>query len=151
MDKRNFLSGILFFILAGIVFADSARLEIIPIGPGTFPMVLSLLLIALSIVLILKSFSKTSRDKLEISWPSGEGIRTLGFVGLTTALYIFLMNPLGYVLSTAVFVTAMFQKLSAHRWRKSILLAVLISGGTFWMFQKFGLSLPRGILKGLYF
>jgi hypothetical protein len=151
MGKRNFFSAILFIILAGIVFADSRGLDILPIGPGTFPALLSLLLFVLSGVLIFKSFSKTSRDRLEISWPGGEGIRTLAFVGSTTAFYLLLMYPLGYLLSTVVFITAMFQRLSTYRWYKSILLAVVISGGTFWMFQKFGLSLPRGILKGLYF
>ena len=86
-----------------------------------------------------------------MSWPQKEGLYNLAFVGIVTVAYILIMENIGYMVATALFVTAMFRKLSSDRWYKIVPLAILIAVSTFWMFQKFGPQLPRGILKNVYF
>ncbi len=141
MKRYDFWVGILLLIVAGIVCVDGLRLEIMPVGSGTLPVLTSLILGAAAIYLMTSFFRKNPGDQAP-SWPTGEGLFNLFYVVGAMVLYLMSLGYVGFVISTFLFTMCMLYKLSRYRWYKLIILGILISVGSCLMFQKLGLPLP---------
>lgn len=151
MNKFGFISALLLLMIAGIVFADSLRLGIIPISSGTLPSLLSVLLSVLSIYLMVGSLKRNPNLDEAPNWPKGKDLYTLLYVGIATACYILITDKFGFIISTFLFVIVTLWKLSEYRWYKIFFLGIFISICTFLAFQKLGMSLPLGFWKNIYF
>lgn len=60
MKPYDLLTGILFLVLAGTVFFDALRIGIFPIGAGTMPVIIAILLAACAVALIISSLKRTA-------------------------------------------------------------------------------------------
>ena len=65
------------------------------LGPGTFPLVLGISLIILSIFLMIRP------DK-NPQWPTVRGWFRMGLILLSFIVYSYIMEPLGYILATSL-------------------------------------------------
>ncbi len=65
------------------------------LGPGTFPLILGLLLVILSIFLIVKPGPNAD-------WPEMAGWIKMGLVILSFIIYAYIMEPLGYIIATSL-------------------------------------------------
>lgn len=113
------------------------------IGPQELPLFLAVALIITAVInLVAAVRAKSSKEK-------GEGLeygKFLVILGLLLA-YVLLLEPLGYVISTFLFLMAAFQTMEKGGYIKSALIAAAFSGGIYFVYVKVAL----GVLPGLPF
>ncbi|MGL4671938.1 MAG: tripartite tricarboxylate transporter TctB family protein [Cetobacterium sp.] len=108
------------------------------LGAGFFPKVVCILLGCLSLMMFIKSFKSTNNYKFNKNTFS---------VMLLCILYLFLMERLGYLLSTIVFSLGVISILNRKKISINIAFSVMFSIGIYYLFSKvFNVSLPTGIL-----
>ncbi len=133
------------------------------LGAGFFPVLLTITLAILSILLLVNSFlSRNSSDgnaavaggeRLEEDAFTAENISypmLLGTMGLSI-LYVALLNFLGYLVTTPLFILAMLRLLGTKQWLKNIALAAVLTASLYLLFGKaLGVPLPAGIFEYLW-
>ncbi|GLQ53910.1 tripartite tricarboxylate transporter TctB family protein [Devosia nitrariae] len=112
MDRRRLLSAefglpISLLILTTIYLAETFRLrsqmsESFWEGPRAMPVLACVLMYALLVLVLVRQFRAASTAPAE-----GSAVRPI-LVTVATAIYIFAFEPLGYGLSTILFVSALF-------------------------------------------
>lgn len=112
MERRRLLSAefmlpISLLILTTIYLAEAFRLrsqmsEAFWEGPKAMPVLASILMYALLVLVLVRQFRSARTGPAE-----GSAVRPV-LVTIATAIYIFAFEPLGYGLSTILFVCALF-------------------------------------------
>ena len=103
------------------------------LSPRTFPAVIGFLILSCGIGLAVKSWRFRGED-LKINWPDREGIRiNLGSLVLMV-IYTLLMNPLGFPLSTFLYVTASIWFLKPSKWITAILIGLIFGFISYYVF-----------------
>ena len=112
------------------------------IGPKELPLFLAVALVITAVINLVAA--------LQVKSPGGkkglDNWKFLIMVGLLL-LYVFLLEPLGYVISTFLFLMAAFQTMERGGYLKSALIAGAFSGGIYLLYVKVAL----GVLPGLPF
>jgi putative tricarboxylic transport membrane protein len=113
------------------------------IGPKELPLFLALALVVTAGINLVAA--------LRVKAPGGKSAgldhrKFLITVGLLL-LYVFLLEPLGYVISTFLFLMAAFQTMERGAYLKSVLIAGAFSGGIYLLYVRVAL----GVLPGLPF
>ncbi|GGY07932.1 membrane protein [Litchfieldella qijiaojingensis] len=139
--------GVFLIGLAAFVAVQAVRLEVPfsydPVGPKAFPLILSLLLAALSLVLVFKPGANGH-------WPNRAlAVKLLAVLGVLL-LYALLFTRLGFVAMSLLAITAL-ARIFAASWGKALLTGVLMAMGSYFLFTHgLGISLPGGYwLDGL--
>lgn len=112
-----------------------------PLGPSAFPQLLAGLLAVTALVLLF-------RPGPGVEWPRGLALlRQVVAVGVLLA-YAFVLEPLGFIPTTAVAIAVVALQLGA-RYGHAALLGVAVSAVLFVLFDLLlGLPLPAGALFG---
>ena len=130
------LFGILFFIESQKI-SDSAYGS--SVGPKIFPMGLGIILTALSIRLLYETFKIKTEDSAKGTLQYKKFFIIFG----SALLYAFLLEKIGYVVSTFVFLLITFQTLERGKIIYSIIISTVFSVGVYYMFSELlGGSLP---------
>lgn len=123
------------FLLVGIFFVvESNRLSSQSygsgVGPDLFPMGLGAILILLSIRLFYETFlyPVEEENRKTLDWK-----RFLVILG-AAIIYAFVMELLGYLISTFLFLVIAFQTMEKGKWIQSIVIAALVSGGIYYLY-----------------
>lgn len=114
------------------------------IGPDVMPRLLAVALVitaSLNLVTVVRKLrANSSNDAGEDE--SGAYRKFLMLVGLLVA-YALLLEPLGYVISTFLFLLAAIQTMERGRLLKSVVIAAVFAGGVYLLYVKVALgSLP---------
>jgi hypothetical protein len=138
IDPVNGLCGAL-FMLAGLFFAiQSASMQIgtaFRMGPGYFPLVLSIILIGLGAVVFVSALRHESEPIGHIAW------RGMIFILLAPVLFGLLLRGLGFIPS--IFVTALVASLASTRMRPFSATAIAATLALFTtLVFVYGLGLP---------
>lgn len=121
------VASIVFFLIGLAIFIYSQTLTKSSfgstIGPSAMPTLWSSLLMLLSAIGIVISFrDKTpAKPKKDLDYK-----KFLPFLGCLVA-YIFLLEPLGYVISTFLFLFITFQIMERGKYLKSVIIAALFA------------------------
>src|SRR3990172_337439 len=151
---KDNISSVVWLVLSVIVLEESWTL---PFGtlsqpkPGFFPIVLGTLLGLLSLCLFVKSrLGKTVRgDHLEIL-PERGGWRRIGLTLGGMFIFYLIFDVAGFLLATFLLILVLVRFVEPQRWSYALAVAVLISVGSYLLFQLLLKSnLPMGILAGL--
>jgi len=150
--KRYHFGSFLFLLLLGLFVSFEARkLEVGKIfnpGAGFFPFWLSVGLIIVSAVLIIKSVFERDQPSSEFKglWRGLAWKKNLFVLG-ALFLYVFLLEILGYVISTFLLMLFLFRAIKAQSWIVMIAGSAFTSLSTYFLF-KFWLQVqfPVGIL-----
>jgi len=118
------------FLLLGIYLVVSGNR--LPAGAGFFPMVLGLVMLALSIGLVFQSICKSGGEKF-----SAGNIRILFAVALLTGVYLALWGTGWFSLRTFVFLVILLRMLG-ESWRTGVMVSAVLSVGVTLAF-KYGL------------
>ena len=135
-----------FFCIGGLHYGIRSRSGI-P-GPGFLPFVTGLILVALSVTLLVARLLKRREGAGSIGelMPSGEALRRILIVLGALCLYVVLLDPLGFLLTTFLFMIVIL-RLEPRRW--TFLLPVAV-GATLFFFVLFKVllrvPLPSGLL-----
>ncbi len=131
--------GILFFV-GSLHISNSAYGS--KIGPKAFPMGLGIILILLSIRLVYETFTKkytagTNNDSSKLE------IKKFLIIFISAFLYAFLLEKIGYILSTFLFLLVTFQTMDRGKLIYSVLISVAFSAGVYIFYSNLlGGSLP---------
>lgn len=110
------------------------------VGPETFPTILSVVLVAGSLYLMIK-------PDPDADWPVGKSALELLVSVVVLVVYAFLLEPLGFIISTTLAVGVLSWRMGAAPLRA--FLTGLISAVVVFVLFNYGLSLslPAGLLE----
>ena len=141
-DKTEFLSGLLLvgFGSGALLIARNYRIgTAFRMGPGYFPVVLALLLIAIGIVVALSAFRSGEGKVPRVAW------RPLFVVTGATALFGLIINGAGLLLTTLALVVASRFARPGYPWLETAILSVALSALCAGIFH-FGLRIQMPLL-----
>lgn len=146
MAWKDRLSGFLFLIFAGVTIYLALRLPMGKMGkpgPGIFPLLLSVVIGFLALSLFLRTLrSKGEFGIEEIPTTKWRLVYLLGDL----FLYVFLLRPLGFLISTWIFLI-LLNPIVKKKWIPVLLGSLFISAIFFFSFNYLlKVELPMGIL-----
>jgi putative tricarboxylic transport membrane protein len=137
-------------LLVGVLVLEqglSVRGDLSPQGPRFFPTALGVLW------LVLGGFYLASRIRVVVSRTEDESterlahVKRLAVLAILLVAYVYVLYPLGYVLSTAVFFGGAAAALGSTHHRRDVVVGVLLSVAVYFLFSRLlGISLPSGVL-----
>ncbi len=141
----------IFFLLTGIFFALYARTVEIGAftepGPGFLPFWAGLTLVAMSIVLFLKSYARKADTARPSFFPLPDSWKRVLAVFLSLIAYNLLLTRLGFTIATFLFLTFLVRFIFPQTWRRSLVVGVLGSVFARLLFINFlETQLPKGFL-----
>jgi putative tricarboxylic transport membrane protein len=118
-------------------------------GPRFVPLIVSIGLIGLSIALLVRT-TIAPDEQLARDAAAEEAATHWATPGLLLALlaaYVLLLEPLGYVLATVLFLPAGARVLGSTRPVRDVAVGALLGFGLYWAFtQELGVALPAGVI-----
>lgn len=137
-------AGIIFLLIGAWFIFESQKISSSAygsnVGPDIFPTVLGIFLIILSVVLLYETTKYTDGGKKQ---SKGDYKRFL-FILVAVILYILLLEPIGYVITTFIFLLFAFQVMERGSWIKSIIISAVFSIGIYYLF----VNVLQGSLPG---
>ena len=121
---KDFWAGVLFIVLGGgawLIALDYAMGSAGRMGPGYFPRSLGLLLAALGLILVLRSFRLQGE---KISFPT---LQPLGIVLVSVFVFGAAVNFLGLVIATILLVLISSVASHEYRWKESVIAAIALA------------------------
>lgn len=147
MKDIDRLNGFFFIIFSLYTVYESLKL---PRGgfhqpeAGFFPLGLALALFLLSGFLLFQAFGKGhTKEWLQF----GEGKRRVAFAIAAMVVYVFVLNILGYIVSTFLIMVFILKGLEKQKWRTTLIISlpcVVLSYVSFSWYL--GVPLPKGII-----
>ena len=120
-----------------------------PLGPKAFPRLLGICLLIAAGLFALEMW----RDHKAKVPPPAEGElapwRYAGMIAVITVwtgIYYAAFEPLGYVVSTLIYLLGLMAWFNRGKWVANVATAALFAGLSYWMFVALDVRLPTGIL-----
>jgi putative tricarboxylic transport membrane protein len=119
-----------------------------PLGPKAFPRLLGVGLLITAALLSVEMWRETPMQDTK-GQPAGDKrhLLVVAAVVIWTAIYFRVFVPVGYVISTAIYLLALTAYFNRGKWTANILTSVLFCVTSYLLFTKaLGVTLPRGVL-----
>ena len=149
MRRADRITGIILLIFSLILMEASRRLPpSATFGPGAgfLPFWLGALLALLSVLLILQAWRETVTSRAQRVFPRRKALMSVGQTIAGLALYILLLERLGFLVGTGLLTAYLLGVVEGERWPTTVLVAVLNSVGLYVVFWwLLGVSLPRNV------
>lgn len=153
MKVADITSGLLGLLLGLWVLWHSANMPadlVMKIGPGFFPSILAGGLVVFSAALILKAVRGRSKGQVEARSWFDVGLRRGLITGAAAIVFVAVMQPLGFIPTSIVFLTFMMWVMGKRQPLLMGLVPSLVTVGIWLVFEKLlHLSMPPGVLDGL--
>jgi putative tricarboxylic transport membrane protein len=155
--KKNLLSGIFFFIFGLLLAFESLELSIwTEFGPseGFFPLTIAVVTIGLSLAIIIKSFTSPVLQEREESLerPDKKAVSKFRVISyaLLMLLYALLMEAVGFLITSSLFVIFILRYVEGRSWKKAILIGLTstILGYLIFVYS-LKVPLPKGFVSRL--
>lgn len=118
-----------------------------PLGPKAFPQLLGIGMLLAAAMLGYEIWrdkvKNVPQEKIDLQ---PKVVLVLVIVAAWTGLYYLLFVPAGYVLATAVYLLPLMAYFHPRKWLSNVASAVLFAIGTYWLFTKLEVTLPKGVL-----
>ncbi len=150
MKSYNSIAAI-FFLLIGIFFTlYASTVEVGTFtepGPGFLPFWAGLTLVAMSIILFLKSYAGKDETVTPSFLPQPDSWKRVLAVFLSLIAYNLLLTPLGFTITTFIFLAFLVKFIFPQTWKRSLAVGVLGSIFARLLFINFlETQLPRGLV-----
>lgn len=150
MNSYNSIAAIFFFLI-GIFFTLYARTVEVGTftepGPGFLPFWAGLTLVAMSIILFLKSYARKAETVTPSFLPQPDSWKRVLAVFLSLIAYNLFLTPLGFTITTFLFLVFLVKFIFPQTWKRSLVVGVLGSIFARLLFINFlETQLPRGLL-----
>jgi len=119
-------------------------------GPGFITFFAGTILIVLSLALFFSNFrDQQERSSLRSLW-AGLEIGKVLYVILLLVAYIFLLKPVGFLISTFLLLALLFRVKGSYRLKMILFMSLLVTAGSYLVFEIWlKAQLPKGILEGI--
>jgi len=149
--KHDFtLAGIIIVFagayIAGAFMINETKTTFSAIGPRVFPILIGIGMLLSGVWLGWQTWLKRASghkfaDLEEIDW------KTWGATALVFLVYIFIFEPVGYLISTALFLFIEARILGSRAWLRDALVSVVVSVAIYYFFNGLlKVGLPKGLL-----
>ena len=149
MRKADLFTGVVLLVLAGYVIYEAWLMP--PsgtFGPGSgfFPFWLGIILAVLSLILMIGAALRPKDQNDRSPFPAGQALFAVSKVLGGLVIFTVLMETLGFIINTFVFVTYLMKVVQRERWWVVLLIAVTTTACLYVVFQVLlGISLPRNM------
>jgi len=147
MKKADLITGIVLLALSGYVIQEAWRMP--PsgtFGPGSgfLPFWVGVLLTLLAVILLATAWRRQATEKDSKSpFPGKRALIAITAVLGGLAVYIVLIEVLGYLVDTFLYVTFLMGIVEREKWPRTLGVAVLTTAGLYLIFQVLlGITLP---------
>ena len=147
MRSRDLVSS-LFWVGFGLIFTIGGLKhglirQGIP-GPGALPFIIGLILISLSLTILIPALIQKleKREKLSLA---GESFKKMGLALLALFAYAFLLKPLGFLLTTLVFLIFVLRFIEPQKWTTVLTFSLLTAVAAYLIFAALQVELPKGL------
>lgn len=104
-------------------------------GVGFFPFWLGVLMAILSVLLIVNAWRRPADPTKKAIFPGRQAIIAIVLILAGLAVYIVLLEVLGFLLDTMLFTAFLLGVVMREKWKMTLLIASLTSGGLYVIFQ----------------
>ncbi len=137
-------AGIIFLLISILFIFESLKISGSAygssVGPQTFPVILGVVLGLLSIRLLYESF----RSKSENGEKETFNYKKFGIIFVSAVMYVLLLEIIGYVLSTLIFLIVAFQTMERGKILSTLIISACFTFGVYLIFvQLLGGALPK--------
>lgn len=140
-------------ILAAVYFYATTLIPSLeigdPLGPKAFPRLLGICLLIGAGMLFLEMWRERKAPAPEPALAGPRDVRHLWILSgvvVWTGLYYAVLEKLGYVVASSIYLLMLMAWFNRHKWLANVLTAVLYSALSYVMFAKLDVNLPKGIL-----
>ncbi|SBS78043.1 Integral membrane protein [uncultured Mycobacterium sp.] len=141
-----------FLVYSGLTL-DEGFAKVDPVGPKFFPLIIGVAALVLAVILAvaIPRGSKGEADAGEDIDPEAPGDwRTVGLLIALFVAMILLVNPLGWVITSALFFAGAATILGSRHYVRNVVIGVVLALASFYAFYSgLGIPLPAGILDGI--
>jgi putative tricarboxylic transport membrane protein len=139
MKKADMITGVVLLALSGYVIQDSLRMPpSATFGPsaGFLPLWLSVLLALFAAILFVSAWRRPATEKdSESIFPGKQALVAITLVLVGLAAYIFLIEILGFLVDTFLFIVFLMKLVEREKWRLTLIVAVSTTAVLFITFQ----------------
>lgn len=149
MKKGNIVSSIISILVAVFVLYETkdfpSGAQNVP-GPAFFPRIIAILIIGLSGLLIVMTYIR--KEERNINFTSKNDLKAYITIAIIL-VYIVLMNILGFIIATPLFLITMIYYYGMRNYVKNIIISVGVTALIFTIFKiLLAVPLPQGIFLG---
>jgi putative tricarboxylic transport membrane protein len=139
MKKADMITGVVLLALSGFVIQEAWRMpSSATFGPGAgfLPFWLGILLAVMASILFVTAWRRqaTEIDNNSI-FPGKQALLAITFVLVGLAVYIFLIEVLGYLVDTFLFIVFLMKAVEREKWPLTLMVAVSTTAVLFITFQ----------------
>ncbi|MBW6486895.1 MAG: tripartite tricarboxylate transporter TctB family protein [Syntrophobacterales bacterium] len=149
MKKADLITGVVLLVLAGYVINEARMMPpSATFGPGSgfFPFWLGIILAGLSLILVVGASLRPKDADDGSPFPARQALIAVTKVLGGLVLFTLLMETMGFVLNTVIFVMYLMKVVQRERWWVALLIAVATTACLYIVFQVLlGISLPRNM------
>jgi len=150
MKKADIITGVVLLALSGYVIREARLMPqsgTFGPGPGFLPLWLGVLLAILAVILLAASWSRRATEKDRQSpFPGLKPLLSVGSVILGLACYTLLMETLGFLVDTFLFVAYLLGLVERERWPLTLMVAASTTTALYLIFQVLlTVTLPRNM------
>ena len=139
MKKAEMMTGVFLLVLSGLVIWESSKMPpSASFGPGAgfLPFWLGILLAVLATILFVSAWRRQAQEQdSKPVFPGKQALFAITLVLAGLAGYIVLIEVLGYLLDTFLFVVFLVKVVEREKWPLTLKLAVATTAGLFIIFQ----------------
>jgi len=149
MKRADLITGFVLLALSGYVIWESWMMPASgTFGPGSgfLPLWLGILMALLSVMLIVGAWLRRPVPEEKAPFPGRKALLRVIAVMVGLGVYISLMEVLGFVLNTFLFVAYLMLAVEREKMKLTMLVAVLTTAGLYIIFQVLlGITLPKNM------
>jgi putative tricarboxylic transport membrane protein len=150
MKKADLITGVVLLVLSGGVIWQAWMMPpSATFGPGSgfLPFWIGLILALLAAILLVSAWRRKAEGTDAVSpFPGGKALLAITGVLGGLAAYIMLIEVLGFLADTFLYVTFLLRVVERERWPMTLAVAVATTAGLFIVFQVLlGITLPSNM------
>jgi putative tricarboxylic transport membrane protein len=151
MKKADLITGIVLLVLSGLVIGEALRMPpSASFGPGAgfLPFWVGVILAVLAVLLLASVWTRQVTQKDTASpFPGKKALLAITGVLGGLAAYIFLIEVLGFLVDTFLYVAFLLGVVERERWRMTLSVAFFTTVGLYLIFQ---VLLTIGLPKNMF-
>ena len=139
MKKAEMITGIVLLVLSGLVIWGADQMPpSSSFGPGAgfLPLWLGILLAVLATILFVTAWRRQATEKdAQSVFPGKQALFAIAAVLVGLAVYIFLIETLGYLVDTFLLIVFLMKAVEREKWPLTLIIAVATTAALFITFQ----------------